>query len=1191
MNVTIHPIRQCKRYRYLFSLTKAVSVCKYQYLLTLILFLAIGTGPASAQQVNLEINKGKLLDVLKEVRKQTGYDFVFPAKLVTKAQPVTVRLKDTAMEKALIEIFKGQSLGYELQDRSILVKEGPLNVPAAKVKGQAGAMESDAQQSIRGTVKDMHGNPLQGATVRVKETGTIAKTNDYGSFEIAATIGNTLLFNYLSYAPFEAVVNSEQIHVAMHYTFNEISEVNVQVNTGFQSLNKERATGSFTKVDNELFNRRVGTNVIDRLEGVTSGLMFNGNYVDRANSSPFNIRGLSTIFADTKPLIIVDNFPFDGDLNNINPNDVEDITILKDAAASSIWGARSGNGVIVITTKKGAMNQPMNIGFTSNFTYTAKPDIYYGQNFLDASSFIDAERFLFEKGYYNANITNIRKPTLSPIVEILLRQRNNEITEAEANAQMDAYRKNDFRDDLSKYFYRATGTQQYALNLSGGADKVSYYFSAGYDNAPSVNVGNGYDRISLNSNTIFRPIKQLEATVGIMHIIGNTSNNNPGNIASISRTTYYPYARMMDDSGNSLALPKDYRLNYIQGLDDPGLLDWQYKPVDELRNADNTGKSMHTRLNTSLKYTFIPGLSVEARYQLEKQNASTFNLQNEQSYYTRDLINLNTQVSPTGTYSYPVPRGGILDQGSRDLTSQSIRAQVNLDRRFGSDHEVTAIAGIDGKEVIIDINQWRQYGFKEQTGTSVAVNYEMNYSKFGNLGFAGRIPYVDNFNKLTDIYFSYFTNAAYTFRERYTLSASARIDQSNLFGVNTNQKSVPLWSIGGAWLASKETFVHQDWIDLLKLRTTFGYNGNIDKSVSAYATGTFIPGAPLTGAPFVWLQTPPNPELRWERIALWNWGTDFSFLKGKIYGSLEYYHRKGTDMMGYAALDPTVGMVQYKGNVANISGQGIDADITIRAGRQVQWTGNLLFSLSKDKVTEYDRTVTLIQYMQAAGGELGTTNAFTPIVGQPIYGIYSYPWGGLDPGTGDPLVRIENGTDKDYAGLFSSTDFSRLVYHGNARPTHFGAFRNALGYKGISLSVNITYKLGYYFRRPSINYTSLAASWLGHPDFNDRWQLKGDEASTDIPSFTYPLNTNRNNFFAGSEVLVEKGDHIRLQDLRVGYDLPMSKKIGFKNLHIYTYINNIGILWKATNTAIDPDFVANRFGNPTTYSIGINCNF
>lgn len=1162
---------------------------KSRELFTMTVLILGFAGMVSAQQVNLDVRNEKLVNVFKVLRKQSDYAFVFPQKLMDKALPVTLKLRNTELKEALNQIFKGQPLRYEIQDKTIVVTDFPGAI-IPRSQNRIGAPTTNNQQPIRGTVRDTGGNPLAGVTVIVMETGITVGTNQYGSFEVLASIGNTLQFRYLGHSPFEAVVTSDQVNVAMHYTINEIAEVDVTVNTGFQTMNKERSTGSFTKVDNELFNRRVGTNVLDRLEGVTSGLMFNGNYVDRANSSPFNVRGLSTIFADTKPLIIVDNFPFDGDLSNINPNDVEDITVLKDAAASSIWGARSGNGVIVITTKKGGMNQPMNISFNSNFTYTTKPDIFYGQNFLDASSFIDAEQFLFDKGYYNSNITNVRKPTLSPIVEILLNKRNNVITEAEANAQMDVYRNNDFRDDLSKYFYRSTGTQQYALNLSGGADKVSYYFSAGYDDAPSVNVGNGYKRISLNSNTIFRPIKQLEATVGIMHIIGNNKNNNPGNITTISRNTYYPYARMVDDQGNSLALPKDYRLSHIQSLSNTGLLDWQYRPVDELNNADNTGKSMHTRLNTSLKFTFIPGLSVEARYQLEKQNASTFNLQNEQSYFTRNLINLNTQVGTGGAFTYGVPKGSILDQSSNDMTSQSIRVQINLDRKFGNDHEVTAIAGIDGKEVVTDINFWRLYGFKEQTGTSTAVNYEMNYPKYGNLAASGRIPYLDRYNKLTDIYFSYFANAAYTYKGRYTASGSARIDQSNLFGVNTNQKSVPLWSIGGAWIASKESFLQNDWIELLKVRSTFGYNGNIDKTVSAYATGVYATSY-LNNVPFVWLQTPPNPELRWERIAMWNIGTDFSVFKGMISGSLEYYNRRGKDMLGYAAIDPTVGMDQFKGNVANITGNGLDVDLTFRKGKIVLWTSNLLLSIAKDKVSEYDRKVNLSTYMQSAAGELGTNSTFTPIVGQPIYGIYSYPWGGLDPENGDPLVKITDGTNKDYSLLFSSTDFSNLVYHGNARPTHFGAFRNTIAYKGISLSVNLTYKFNYYFRRPSINYTSLAASWLGHGDYNQRWQHPGDENKTNIPSFTYPLNVNRNNFFSGSEILVEKGDHIRLQDIRVAYDVPVGKLRCIKSINLYTYINNVGILWRSTDTKIDPDFVSNRFVNPTTYAVGLQCNF
>ncbi|MFN0290150.1 SusC/RagA family TonB-linked outer membrane protein [Pedobacter helvus] len=1143
-------------------------------------------------QVSLNEQKTPLLSVIKSLKKQSGYHFFYNDQNLKEARPVTLSLKNVSLEEALKACMEGQELTYTIAEKTVVIKAKQKSL-LDKAKSLLLNMVQDIE--VQGVIRDEKGVGLPGATIRVKGTERVTRSNEKGEFVLSGVPEDAVLvISYLGYQTLELKAQKEMGNIGMAIASGDLEEVNVMVNTGFQTLNKERATGSFTKVDNELLNRRVGSTLIERLEGVTSGLMFNANVnlgPSNPNGSAFNIRGLSTIFANTKPLIVIDNFPFDGDLSNINPNDVEDVTVLKDAAAASIWGAKSGNGVIVITTKKGKLSSPLNINFNSNVTLTEKPDIYYDQNFLHSSSFIDAEQFLFSKGYYNSNITNVRKPTLSPIVEILLSQRNGNINETQAKEQMDVYRNYDFRDGLSKYFYQSTAAQQYSLNLSGGSDKVSYYFSAGYDDVPSVNVGNSYSRMSLNSNTTFRPIKYLEATVGIMHIIANTQNNNPGNInPGNSRNTFFPYALIADENGNSLPLPKDYRLNYIQSLSGSNLLDWQYRPLDELSLADNTGKSTHTRLNASLKYTFIPGLSAEVRYQLENQNASNYNLQSEQSYFTRNLINLNTQVGG-GTFTYGVPRGGILDQDNREMTSHSIRAQLNLDRKFGSDHEVTAIVGIDGKEVVTDVNAWRLYGFKDHVGTSTPVNYEMNYPKYGNLAASSRITYVDRYNKLSDIYFSYFGNTAYTFKDKYTVSSSARIDQSNLFGVNTNQKSVPLWSVGGSWMASKESFLQKKWIDMLKFRTTFGYNGNIDRTVSAYATGSFSTGALLTGLPFVSLQTAPNPELRWERIAMLNLGMDFSVLNGQVFGSFEYYKRKGEDMLGYSDLDPTTGMSQFKGNVANITGSGFDGDLTFRVGKSLRWSGNLLFSITTDQVIQYKRTASLNGYMQTAGGELGATATFTPIVGQPIYGIYSYPWGGLDPDNGDPLIRTADGTNKDYSALLASTDFSQLAYHGTARPTHFGGFRNSLTYKGVSVSVNVTYKFDYYFRRSSIDYTSLAGAWLGHPDYDKRWQVKGDELMTNVPSFTYPLNTNRNGFYRGSEVLVEKGDHIRLQDLRIGYDVRLNKQSRVRYLNLYAYANNIGILWKSTKTNIDPDFITNRFVNPTTYALGVNCGF
>jgi TonB-dependent SusC/RagA subfamily outer membrane receptor len=198
----------------------------------------------------------------------------------------------------------------------------------------------------------------------------------------------------------------------------------VVVNTGYQSIPKERATGSFVQIDRALLNRRISPDIISRLEGVASGLSFNANIPTQSKESPFSIRGRSTITANTQPLIVLDNFPYDGDLNSINPNNIESITLLKDAAAASIWGARAGNGVIVINTRKGGLNRPLSVELVTNYTFSKKPDLFYNPNFLNASSYIDFEQYLFSLGSYDADLNNTTtRPPLSPAVELMARKR------------------------------------------------------------------------------------------------------------------------------------------------------------------------------------------------------------------------------------------------------------------------------------------------------------------------------------------------------------------------------------------------------------------------------------------------------------------------------------------------------------------------------------------------------------------------------------------------------------------------------------------------------------------------------------------------------------------------------------------------------------------------------------------------
>lgn len=1146
---------------------------------TLFFMLLAGSTVIKAQQINLSLQKVPLSKAISEIRKTTKYDFAYGEELLKKANPVSINVKNADINEVLKKMFADQPISYKIADGIIILKEKPstLNNTAPSKKKEA----------IRGRVVDDQGNPLAGATIQVKGTNFITTSSNAGVFEIPDDFADAQLqVSYMGYGHMEVSARNADMIVLAKNT-NRIEEVSV-VASGYQSIPKERATGSFSKVDNATFNRQVSTDVISRLKGIAPSILFD----ERSGSPKLTIRGQATIFGNDQPLIVVDNFPYEGDINNINPNDIEDIDILKDAAAASIWGVRAGNGVIVIKTKKGRADQPMNIGFTSNVTIGQKPDLNYIPQ-IKPTDFIDIEKMLFDKGFYNTIISNIAENRpYSPVVSILNDQKNGVITEQQANTQIDALRSGDLRRDMTRYLYQHSVKQQYALNLNGGTNKYTYYFSAGFDKNLDSEKGNGFSRVSLNSNQIFRPIEKLELSAGISF---NQNKQDINNVVSMLSTMgqemMYPYASLVNVDGSAAIITKDYSNALKNSAFNSGLLDWNFRPLDELKYQDNHLKQSEFRLNTALKYKFLPQLSAEARFQWENQLGKRTNLNNQESYITRDQINRYTTLS-NGVITRNIPLGGILDNTNMELTSLNGRFQFNYDQKWGK-HQANAIAGFEVREVKSNAISSRLYGFDPNTGSSTAVDYLSNFIIYGK-GSSVKIPNSDDYNETLDRIRSYYFNGAYNYDLRYIISLSARIDQSNLFGVNTNQKSVPLWSTGLKWNIHKEKFFNLDWLSELSLRSTFGYSGNIDRSVTAYTTARLSSNS-FNRLPSADLINPPNRDLRWEKNRMINVGVDFSFKNKRLKGSIEFYDRKGSDLIGNGEIDPTTGFKSFRGNVADMSGNGIDIEINssnIESGL-FTWRTTGLFSFAADEIVQYQKQTNLTNFVQDALTSAYRQSAtYTPVVGKPLFSIYSYPWAGLDPISGQPQGYLNGMPSTSYAEMvqnLTNDPENNLIYHGTVLPKYFGAIRNSFQYKQIHLSFNISYRFGYYFRRNSIMYSSLYSAYDAHGDYYQRWQMPGDEKNTNVPAMIYPGNNLADNYYKNSAILVSKGDNIRLQDIRLGYAFKpeILHNLRITTLNLFAYINNVGILWKANKDHIDPDF---PFTKPVrTIALGLNC--
>lgn len=1147
-------------------------------------------GTLFAQTVKLNIEKAPIKEVFTAIEKQAGVSFAYNEEVIKDLPQVSLKI-NAPLNKVLQSLSDQLPLQFKQAGGIIGVSRIPEKKPAKESQPPKDAIRQPQQRDINGTVSDTTGEPISGATVKLQNSINGTVTNAAGHFKLSNIPDNGVIV--ISFIGFKTQViafdnaTPDPINVVLHTTSGQLEQVAI-VSTGYQELPKERATGSFDQIDNAKLNGRVSLDVFSRLEGIASGVLFpNKNIPIGSNEAPFSIRGRSTLFANTKPLIVVDNFPYDGDLNNINPNDVASITILKDAAAASIWGAFSGNGVIIITTKKAKLNQPLKVEFNANVTIGEKPDLYYGNNFLNSKSFIGVEKFLFSNGFYDGNLNNIASP-VTPVVQILAQRRAGLISAADSAAQIGALSNIDYRRDLSKYFYQPSIAQQYSLNLSGGSEKNTYLVSFGYDDGRSNLVRNGNDRYTLNTYNTFRPFKRFELSLGTTYSYSTVIKDNSGTVTS-GPNSLYPYAQLAGANGNALPVVRDYNPSFTQNPG-TGLLDWQYRPINDLNLADNQTNEYDIRFSPGLKYTILPGLSAEVRFQYENQNTQNPVYYNVNSYYTRNLINEFTQVSGS-TITTPIPIGGILDQNYSGFESQDIRGQLNFNKTINQKNEINVIAGAEQKQIVYKVNDSRLYGYsKDDLTANPALNYTTFYSIYQNLAYPQQIPTNFALSQLNNEYISYFGNASYIYDSRYIISGSARLDQSNLFGVNTNQKGTPLWSIGAGWNLSNEKFYSISWLPYAKLRITYGLNGNIDKNIYGITTIRFNPGTNLAGLPNGAFGT-PNPDLRWESVATTNIGFDFGLIRNILSGSVEYYSKNSKNLIGSSIGAPSTGVTSVTANIAGMKSQGTDVTLNSRnMNGTFKWSTDLVLSYNKDNVNQYAATYTNQNLVQSGDGT--ATSQLIPVAGYPLYSVYSFKWAGLD-NKGNPQGYLNGQVSEDYPSMLNSKDNSQVVYNGPARPTVFGSLGNNFSFGHFNMTVNISYKLGYYFRRNSIDYTDLFNNWIGNADFDKRWQQPGDETHTNVPSMIYPNNIpNRDDFYKYSSVLVDNGDNIRLQYIEAGYTFNEKQlsKVPFKNVRVYFYANNLGILWRANKDGLDPDYV-NGYPTPRTFALGLRTNF
>jgi TonB-dependent starch-binding outer membrane protein SusC len=1124
-----------------------------KYFLLIVLCLSVSTVtysqlPVLQQKIPAKYDRAPLFVILQQINKYTDLDVVLKGDCMRYAALVSCNEDSLTVEEVLRLAFKEQIFTFEIVGKLIIISQKP----------------------IRGYVTGLYGTPLEWVNVTLPRRKPVM-TNSKGEFLLdSAACEPVINLSRVGYEPCTYQLHGDTtIWVRMRINMVTLDSVSKLINTGFQSLYKGQVTGAYAQIPNTLLARRTATSILTKMEGLASGVLLNKNRMPGINLPFTSIRGQSTISANTEPLYVVDNLPYYGNIENINPNDIESITVLKDAAATAIWGARAGNGVIVITTKKGNDLKKPVVELNSSLTITAKPDLWY-LPVPSSKEYIELNNKLFADSVFDLDLATYYT-LVPPDVEIRQQQKLGLITEKDMEAQLDLLRAKDVRDDLNRLLYQTGLTTRNTLSVTGGSANLRYYAGGGFEKEKMTQVHSYRQRTTLTGNLIFNK-KFYE--LGVQAFFTDTWSK-----VHATPDWFYPYSAFEDANGDPNEVPRDLKSHYKDSVENI-VQDWAYRPLQENRQTTTSRKGRHSRLTLTGKLYLTRNLNIQLIYERQHGSDELKDVKGAASYYARNLQN-RFATDNGGVANYRIPLGGILDMETNEYTANKARIQLNYEWNKKRNFRISALAGVEYGKFRTDSFAQRLYGYFGDLNRSVSsIIFDKKYPLFYNPALTDNVPGFNHAGAGFDFYPSAFINTAVTIWRRYTFSLSGRKDQSNLFGVKTNNQGIPLGSVGFKWNAGDESFYPKSFLPYCTIRASYGYSGNVDKRTTAYTSAVVGPANRYNAIPME-IISPDNPYLRWERSGLFNAGIELADRKKQLELSFEYYSRKSSFLLGPGAQDPTLGSSYFWGNNAAMEGSGFDFSLATNHVFGKKWRLSTLLLLSKtsNKVTRYDNSYKQAWFYTDSG-------LLSPKVGAPVHSLYAYKWGGLDA-AGDPQGYLNGNLSKSYDSIITSSP-DNLVRVGSSVPTIFGSFYTSLGYGQFTLSATLVFKAKYYFRRSSINYSepkNIVSAGLN--DYANRWQNAGDEKNTYVPSVN--IDPLRNMFYSYSEPLVVKGDQLRLHDASLSYNMPVAtmKKWKLQALSFYLTGNNLGFIWKAAPGKMDPDYLTSS-PQPWNITIGVN---
>ena len=1040
---------------------------------------------------------------------------------------------------------------------------------------------------VTGYVRDVAGEAVTGAAVQLQGSTTVyAVTDNSGAYRISVPANGTLVVNCLGFKTAEIPVQGRtSINVVLEVDTEMLDETIV---VAFGRTTREAFTGSAKVLDDEKLSLSQVTNVTDALAGQVAGVqLISSNGAPNA-SATIRVRGISSVNAGKDPLIVVDGVPYDGDMNTIAPGDIESMTVLKDAASNALYGARGANGVIMITTKKGRPGQALvsfdakvgvNTRALQEYETISDPRAYYEQHYkalynyytaADGLGLSSAEAYMRA----NENLFNAAAGGLGYQVYTLPEGqfaigRNGKFNPA----AKEGYVMGDFlvkADNWAEAAYRQGVRQEYTVTIAGAEDRISYYSSLSYLSNQGITEKSDYSRLAARLKADYQAKDWLK--VGANMSYTKYESNSLGNNGSDSST------------GNLWAYTSQIAPIYPLYI----------RNANGTQYIDGNGIAVFDHGNGNLKNGGIPGTSrpfiTDANpllATLYNTNYDEGNALSTQGYMDVELlkglvftVNASANVDEDRTtYVYNPFYGqfrtteGTVEKYHTRSFAWNSQQLLNYTRDFGQ-HSFNAMVGheyYNRKYYLLGAGKNHMFSQKNKELDGAVVDGQNATS------------YMTEYNNE-----GYFSRVQYDYADRYFLSASFRRDASSKF--HPDHRWGNFWSVGAAWILSKENWFNSSWVDELKFKASIGSQGNDD--INSYMYTDLFEIVPSDGAVSTLFDSKGTPEITWETNTNFNAGIEFAFFGNRITGGIEAFDRRTTDMLFPTPVAPSQGYDELWKNIGDMDNWGIEGDFNfgILRGRNVQWDFNFNVSYLKNTVTRLADNVKDSKAYDAANNEYEgyTSGNFFVAEGASMYSWYTYDFAGVDKETGKSLWwKDVLDDDGNRTGKRETTDeyakATKYMTNLSTLAPIFGGFGTTFRAYGFDFSVNFTYQLGgkqydSTYARFMYSPTSSATGYNYHVDLLNAWTPENKSAT--IPRFQYGDSYSN----ATSTRFLIDASYLNLQNANLGYTFPekLTSKINISSLRLYVAAENL-YYWSARK-GFDPRQSYSSASNATRYS-------